>query len=377
MVSGCKLCGHYGGLHVLQKSPIVSILVGPHAMMPFTYRSTKYHIPRTGGFTLVELLVVITIIGVLIALLIPAVQTAREAARQVQCSNNVKQLALAAMNHESVIGFFPTGGWGREWLGHPDRGFGKSQPGGWIYSILPFIEQHTLHDLGTAGSGMTIEDANARRLTTPLAGLNCPTRRPAVLYDLSSTYGIQFRLTNEAIPKVARSDYAINGGDYMQYCYDDHSPSDLIAGDDPDFQWDDMSHQTGICYQRSEIVITAITDGTSNTLLIGEKYVNSSHYSDGKDMGDSETMYSGDQLDLIRWTGISGTVGTNANNLPRQDKAAVGEGYNVQWFGSAHADAFNMSLCDGSVRSISYTIDREIYRRLGNRKDGYPIDSQF
>ncbi len=100
------------------------------------------------GFTLVELLVVIAIIGILIALLLPAVQAAREAARLLQCKNNVKQMALACLSHEETHGHLPASGWGYRWAGDPDKGFGSDQPGGWHYNILPFMEQATLHDLG-------------------------------------------------------------------------------------------------------------------------------------------------------------------------------------------------------------------------------------
>ena len=103
---------------------------------------------KSTGFTLVELLVVITIIGILIALLLPAVQAAREAARRMQCNNNLKQSALAMLNHESTYGSFPSAGWGANWVGDANYGTGRRQPGGWIYAILPFIEQQAVYDLG-------------------------------------------------------------------------------------------------------------------------------------------------------------------------------------------------------------------------------------
>jgi prepilin-type N-terminal cleavage/methylation domain-containing protein/prepilin-type processing-associated H-X9-DG protein len=342
-------------------------------MIPSIDRRLGIITPRAVGFTLIELLVVITIIGILITLLLPAVQAAREAARRLQCGNNVKQSALAALNHESAITFFPTGGWTQDWLGNPDQGFGKCQPGGWFYNILPFIEQQALHDLGASGSGITIEGANAERIVTPLSMMNCPTRRAMGPYAFCRT-DVQFTLTSGSITQLVRSDYAMNAGDYLQQ----HSttPSDLANGDSSQFQWNNMSNQTGISFQRSQIRISDFKDGTSNTFLIGEKYINRNHYTDGKDSGDSTTIYCGGDLEILRWTGIDGTVGTSTcNNLPRQDDAALGTGDNVQWFGSAHANAFNMSFCDGSVRSISYSIDGEIYRRLGNRKDSLPIDS--
>ena len=104
------------------------------------------------GFTLVELLVVITIIGMLVGLLLPAVQSAREAGRQTQCKNNLKQLGIAMLAHHEANGFFPSGGWGWYLVGDPDRGTGPNQPGGWCYTILPYLDQDPLFRMG---AGMT------------------------------------------------------------------------------------------------------------------------------------------------------------------------------------------------------------------------------
>src|SRR5437763_2442587 len=102
---------------------------------------------RHRGFTLVELLVVIAIIGILVALLLPAVQAAREAARRSQCKNNLKQIGLAAMSHLDTQKHYPTGGWGYRWTGDPDLGFGTNQPGGWLFNLLPWMEEQMVHDM--------------------------------------------------------------------------------------------------------------------------------------------------------------------------------------------------------------------------------------
>ena len=193
------------------------------------------------GFTLVELLVVVTIIGILIALLLPAVQSAREAARIAQCQNNIKQLALACLDHESATRRFPTGGWGGCWTGDADRGTDWRQPGGWVFNILPYIGQQSLHDLGAAtplGSAAKL-NANTQRLFAPISYLNCPTRRRALVYPWLSSYSWFTFSTNlnspsEAHPLVARTDYAMCGGDLWTYPAWPHSVQNPFVGPSPE-----------------------------------------------------------------------------------------------------------------------------------------------
>jgi prepilin-type N-terminal cleavage/methylation domain-containing protein/prepilin-type processing-associated H-X9-DG protein len=368
------------------------------------------HSRRSPGFTLVELLVVITIIAILIALLLPAVQVAREAARRSQCSTNLKQISLGCLNHESMHGFFPFGGWGWGWVGDADRGVDWRQPGGWMYNVLPFIDQQSLHDMGLGLSGSTTPTksyAHGQRTTMPLSTLNCPTRRPALAYPYITGNGMANADTTAI---MFRSDYAANGGDY----YTDPAcpnpdpvtgksmpawssyrgapwagPTDTYQVENPGGVMTTAARETftnvrrwatGIFFTGSMVKIADIADGTTNTYMLGEKYVNPDWYSTGQDNGDNENAMIGDNSDISRWASIyppadpAHPAADTPYCPPLQDTPGADHGY--YYFGSAHSNSLNMAFCDGSVKSISYMVDLEVNRRYANRKDGLPIDTK-
>ena len=319
-------------------------------------RRTRQSLAR--GFTLVELLVVIAIIGVLVALLLPAVQAARESARRMQCKNHLKQIGLAFQNHHDTIGHLPTGGWGWSYVGDPDGGFGIDQPGGWTYNILPFIEQKNLHDIG-AGSPGPLKLTELKRLVeTPIKFYNCPSRRPAGLYP------VPIQPTNAASPVTqgAKTDYSVNAGDQLADQRSGGAPTDAVPG---------LFTYTGICYERSRIRLAEVTDGTSNTILGGEKHLAVQKYRSGDDGADNENLYVGFDNDHFR-SANNTTVGSGVGDIrfpPRVDSRTA----DLRCFGSAHPASFNIVLCDGSVRSVNYTIDQTTFMRLGNRADGQPL----
>ena len=321
---------------------------------------------RKPGFTLVELLVVITIIAILIALLLPAVQAAREAARKTQCAKNVKEMALAALNHEQAHGHLPSGGWGYGWVGDPRYGVDELQPGGWFYNILPFLEQQDLHDLSLKATSDTDRmNLTLAMIQKPLLAYSCPTRRPPVLFPVrpDRNWFVNASKPADLTAGWTKADYADNGGEeVVMWGYGPGSWSDGLAG--IGFQSKTiLASCTGVAYQRSKIRMADITDGASNTYLVGEKYLDFDYYYSGECYGDDESVFGGDDLDLNRWTSV----------LPHQDTPGIDDCYA---FGSAHSTSFNMGFCDGSVQAINYSIDATIHRHLGNRADGLAVDSQ-
>lgn len=325
------------------------------------------------AFTLVELLVVITIIGILIALLLPAVQTAREAARQSQCRNNLKQLGLAALNHESLNRHLPAGGWWWMWIGDPDRGTDRHQPGGWIYNILPQIEQEALHDSQSGLTGQARLDAATVMSQTPLGMIYCPTRRSARVYPIA--WKPTYYFTNE-VTLLTANDYAANAGDVYNVTYAGHeidsttTPHSIAIAESAAGQayfTAAAQYSTGISFPGSALELSQVCDGTSNTYLIGEKYLDPDNYELTGQDADGNAMI-GHHPAIARWTGMRSSVAeAPVVYPPMQDQP----GY-LDWlrFGSAHSNGFNAVFCDGSVHSIAYEVDPLIHCYLGNRNDG-------
>lgn len=320
---------------------------------------------RNTAFTLVELLVVIAIIGMLVALLLPAVQAARESARMAQCRNHVKQLSLAMLQHESTYRHLPSAGWHGDWTGDPNDGFGTGQPGGWIFNILPFIEQNGIRQIGLGvAAGTPRKKELARRDAMPIEGLNCPTRRPAMAYPNINSSMVS--LNGRWSEFHARSDYAANGGDIKEleaWC-EYHAPRSYEAGKllswRPQIDW-----HNGVGYCGAIIELKHITDGTSNTYAIGERFLEPEKGLRGEAKADDWPMYNGFQDDMYRSVYYDPTDPDNVQ-IPLRDIDGVDDSYR---FGSSHPGGINMAMCDGSVTTISFDIDPEVHRRNGHRSD--------
>jgi len=359
-------------------------------------------------------LVVIAIIGILVALLLPAIQAAREAARRIQCKNNLKQLGLGALNHESTHGFFPSGGWSYDWGPDPDRGFGANQPAGWMYSLLPFIEQQNLHDLG---SGLAYGSAGCREALTQLL----QTRVDAFLCPSRAVSGLPLTIWNATVKNLGtwvravgtssgllRGDYAGNSGtagkwdgstwfggapsalngDYSaaENLYRTrlaNSPIDFCQTPSTGLEYNRVRLcQDGTIFVRSELKMAQIEDGTTNTYLIGERNINPNEYAGGVDINSyqlsfntNQAAYCGYEWDnqKVAWSYLWDQVKNQEDFQPRPDTPNL-----TSWeiWGSAHPGGFHMVYCDGSVRTVSYDVDPYVHSYSASRLDGQAISAE-
>jgi prepilin-type N-terminal cleavage/methylation domain-containing protein/prepilin-type processing-associated H-X9-DG protein len=325
---------------------------------------------RTRAFTLVELLVVIAIIGILVALLLPAIQSAREAARRSQCTNNLKQWSLACLSHHDSLKAFPTGGWlgirvdevPRSLTPPPPATNGRpstleDQAWGWMYQVLPYIEEQALYD--QKSDILIYRDGPAAAI--------CPSRRGKTLHAI-------WLATGEML-----SDYAGNGGDTDKI-------GTYTAGLTP-FKITDPRAPRPVIYTGTIITqdkglresgqlrtgllsVRKLTDGTSKTMLVGEKYIPSNKY-DGGAYGDNFAWTRGAEWEGVRF----------ANKHPLNDDpvfnalSPMGElPCDCDGFGGAHPGGFNVALCDGSVRLVSYDIELRTFQAIANRDDGLSFE---
>ena len=329
------------------------------------------------GFTLVELLVVITIIGVLMGLLLPAVNAVRESARATTCKNNLYQIGRGAQAHLAVHQFYPSSGWGYMWTGDPDMGFGAHQPGGWIYDLLMYMEQENVHQIG---AGLPFDEkkaALAEQKAVVIPGFICPSRRKAISYP-----AVEGSWNANQPSTLNKTDYAANGGTYKILGTGPGSMDCLNTY--PNCSWTHSNqwmkdHFDGVSSERSEIHSAHILDGESRTIFAGEKYLNPDKYETGNDGADNNTMFQGNDWDLNRWVtavDANGEVPQGSANARRPMQDTPGVNTMSERFGSPHAGGFFVVMCDGSVQKLDYAIDLRVYSFLGNRKDGYSFGDE-
>ncbi len=341
---------------------------------------------RLRAFTLVELLVVIAIIGILIALLLPAVQAAREAARRSQCVNNLKQIGIAVHEHHDTFKIFPTAG--RNWQdypsftgttgGSPDAA--PTQTAGQFYQILPYLEQNAVYEAANATNvtGDADVDRGLAIISAPIPAYYCPSRRRPTAYNRTSHRIYYKDLTVATVPNrpVAMVDYA--GCSYERnssYLITRGFFTDSTTLHDAGFV--DIDNGCGI-FMRSKgypytgeaannvsikkVGFENLRDGSSNTLMIAEKCLNPNQFGTA---GNDDTGFA---------------TGADQDNMCRHDypfasdsDAENGKAMNAQasyQFGSAHPGGFNALFADGSVHFISYTTEGVVFARMGHRQDG-------
>ena len=295
---------------------------------------------RRRGFTLVELLVVIAIIGILVALLIPAVQYAREAARRTQCINNLKQVGLAAIQHENEHKYYAT---------RVDAV--TLTEGTWITAIMPFMEESAQHYEWTQSMRLVNGPPPSRKLfqaiTTPVAIFYCPTRRPVAAYPVR----FQSAFKNFEPGPAAHTDYALNGGAAA-------FPDDLKVSW-PGI-WEPVPLPGAALPLPKRIRYKDIKDGHSKTYLVAEKAVSALHYTSLGDWGNDSTIYECRRSNCLRF----------ARRAPIHDPPAVANDWLGDDFGSAHPSIFNAVFCDGSVRSLAYDISFATHAAFASRAGG-------
>ncbi len=358
------------------------------------------------GFTLVELLVVIAIIGVLVALLLPAVQSAREAARRTQCANQMRQMSLALQNHESSLKIFPTGGV-EPWPTIEDYSAGgkpfaaPKQGLSWAFQLLPYLEQNAVHNISTT----------AQLRDTPVGLYYCPSRRGPTLrigandsqgrwlMDYAGLVGAGTRTSvgdrNDGLyyagMRSAESfQAALDSGNTCRSNLFWGGATTFVTMGSPTMQNGpnrQIYNTHGVLVRSKYFVNTdtgqsgnpevldiggpgpngfrQITDGASNTAVLCEKWINVNAY-DGSTPADDAGWSDGWDYDTLRLGFCQ----------PASD-ASQPQGESILTAGSAHTSVFFCAFADGSVHGINYDVDLETFNKLANIHDGEVVDLEF
>ena len=356
----------------------------------FKQKSTN----RASGFTLVELLVVIAIIGVLVALLLPAVQAAREASRRMSCMNNVRQLGLALQNYHSARNEFPTVTEFGDHVGTPEGPLHHT----WLSYLLPYIEQSAAHGIiDFDRPAMIGEDGNPQPIVSTLvSSLLCPS---------NEQYG-----SVEDTHNIAWTNYVGSEGfDFACFPERECSPATIFpgGGHEPDREKLPLTEVKGIFSQGEAVGIHRITDGTSNTVILSE-VTSFGHFGGKFHEMNTGHLHADDENATFAAAFVGSAVyGTGANSHawlhPRIYREADGAskkpskwlrenpfvygpgfvthaGINTGAFsaGSTHAGGgVNVAMADGSARSINADLSWEVWVMLNSYTDAYVIPETF
>lgn len=310
------------------------------------------------AFTLVELLVVIAIVGVLIAMLLPAVQGAREAARRTECKNRLKQFGVGFHLYHGAKGFLPTGG-ATSWAGqdamNPWPNYKAGQlpdppelPVGWAVQIAPFTEQaHVFNE---------VIWERVKKHTISL--YFCPSRRPPTRSIKNQGYGLIDYAS--ASPAADLGAPPLDGAALSESFW---QGSDFVVVHDKPYWGMVIRTHAG-----PRIKLGHVTDGLSNTLLLSEKYLPPMHYAASilpDFAGDDRGWTDGWDYDIVR-----------SCALPPERDSDVDAALDVAKyrFGASHATGVHALMGDGAVRTISYDVDPLIFNVLGDRRDGATPD---